>query len=243
MRTTRSLVFGWVTVASALALAAVMAAGRGASGEEKKLKVLVFTGGSIHDGHGIGLSLEATLKKDDRFEVTRIENDLEALVAPKLDPFDVVVFEYTVGEITEAQKRGIMSAVASGKGFVGIHSAADSFRGDPDWEAFVGGHFITHPAYRQFQVSVTDEKSSVTDGIAEFFITDEQYILDYDSRVKVLGSGLYKGKVMPAIWTKSWGKGKVYYMSFGHDPRSCEQEIFKTLLVRAVRWAGGQGGE
>lgn len=232
-----------VTRSILLAAAAAVVAGlavvpRNAAGEEKKLKVLVFTGGAIHDGHAIGLSLEKTLKADPRFDVTRIEGDLDALVAPKLDPYDVVVFEWTVGEITEAQKRGIMGFVASGKGFVGIHSAADSFRGDPDWRAFVGGHFITHPAYRQFQVSVTEEKSSITEGLVEFYATDEQYILDYDPRVKVLATGLYKGKAMPAIWTKDWGKGRVYYMSFGHDAAACEQDIFKKLLVRATAWAG-----
>jgi hypothetical protein len=225
-------------LATAALVAGIALLPRGAAGEEQKLRVLVFTGGAIHDGHGIGLSLEKTLKDDGRFDVTRVENDLDALLAPRLDPYDAIVFEWTVGEINEAQKRGIMSAVSAGKGLVGIHSAADSFRGDPDWRAFMGGHFLTHPAYRQFQVSVTEEKSSITEGLVEFMITDEQYILDYDPRVRVLATGLYKGKAMPAIWTKEWGKGRLHYMSFGHDPRACEQDIFKKLLVRAVLWAG-----
>ncbi|MBN1420288.1 MAG: ThuA domain-containing protein [Planctomycetes bacterium] len=214
-----------------------------AGAAEKKLKVLLFTGGEIHDGKGIGDVLEEFLKKDERLEITRVYNDLDCLVAPKLDPFDCIIFQYTVGTITEPQKRGLMEAVAAGKGFVGFHSAADSFRGDPDWRAFVGGHFITHPAYRPFQVSVTEEKSSITAGITEFMITDEQYILDYDPRVRVLATGLFKGKAMPAIWTKPWGKGRVYYMSFGHDPRACRQEIFQTLLLRAILWAAGASGD
>lgn len=234
-----SLVLKSVLLLAAAALVVGLAAGpRDAAGEEGKLRVLVFTGGPIHDGHGIGLSLQKTLEADGRFEVSRVENDLDSLVAPRLDPYDVIVFEWTVGEIGEAQKRGIMNAVAGGKGFVGIHSAADSFRGDPDWRAFIGGHFLTHPAYRQFQVSVTEEKSSITEGIVEFMITDEQYILDYDPRVRVLASALYKGKAMPVMWTKDWGKGRLFYMGFGHDPKACEQDIFKKLLVRAVVWAG-----
>lgn len=228
-----------LAVAAGLAALAGLASGeRGASGEEAKLKVLVLTGGPIHDAHGIGASLEKTLKADGRFDVDRVEGDLDALLPSRLERYDLVVFDWTLGEITEAQKRGVMNWVAGGKGFVGIHSAADSFRGDPDWRAFIGGHFVTHPAYRQFQVSVTEEKSSITEGLVEFMITDEQYILDYDSRVRVLANGLYRGKTMPAIWTKEWGKGRVYYMSFGHDPRACEQEIFRKLLVRAVLWAG-----
>lgn len=227
-----------LVAAGVAALAGLSFGWRDASGEEAKLKVLIVTGGPIHDGHGIGLSLEKTLKEAGRFDVTWVEGNLDALLAEKLEPYDVVLFQWTLGEISEAQKRGLMNSVAKGKGFVGIHSAADSFRGDPDWRAFLGGHFLTHPAYRQFQVSVTDEKCSVTEGIVEFYITDEQYILDYDSRVRVLATALHRGKAMPAIWTKEWGKGRVYYMGFGHDPNACEQDIFKKLLVRAVLWAG-----
>jgi len=231
------------TVLLGIAIGLAFAAASIAGAAEKKLKILLFTGGEIHDGKGIGDVIEGVLKKDERFEVTRVYNDLDSLVAPKLAPFDVIIFHYTVGTITEAQKRGLMEAVAAGKGFVGFHSTADSFRGDPDWSAFVGGHFITHPAYRPFQVSVTEEKSSITAGMTEFMITDEQYILDYDPRVRVLACGLWKGKAMPAIWTKPWGKGRVYYMSFGHDPQACQQEIFQTLLVRAILWAGGASGD
>jgi type 1 glutamine amidotransferase len=221
-------------VAVAVTLAAFSAP---TAGEEKKPKILILTGGEIHDGPGIGKSLEATLKASGKFDLTRVEGDLDALVAPKLDAYDAIVFEWTVGEITDAQKRGLMLAIASGKGVVGIHSACDSFRGDPDWRAFWGGYFTTHPAYQQFQVSVTDEKSPITEGLDRFMIVDEQYILDFDANVKVLANGLWKGKAMPAIWTRTWGKGRVYYMSFGHDPKACEQEVFKTLLVRATDWA------
>jgi len=232
----RTILFG---IAIVFAFGALSTAGAA----EKKLKVLLFTGGEIHDGKGIGDVIEGVLAKDERFAVTRVFNDLDCLVAPKLDPFDVIILHYTVGTISEAQKRGLMNAVASGKGFVGFHSTADSFRDDPDWRAFVGGHFITHPAYRQFQVSVTEEKSSITAGIAEFMITDEQYILDYDSRVRVLANGLFKGRAVPAIWTKPWGKGRVFYMSFGHDPNACKQEVFQTLLVRSILWAGKASGD
>ena len=230
-----------ICLAAAAALSGLAATG--AWSQEEKVKVLVLTGGAFHDGHGIGLSVEETLKKAGRFDVTRLEGDLDALVAPKLDPYDVVVFHWTVGEINEAQKRGLMNFVASGKGVVGFHSTCDSFRGDPDWRALWGAHFVTHPAYQQFQVSVTEEKSPITEGLDRFFMTDEQYILDFDATVTVLGNGLWKGKLMPAMWTKPWGKGRVYYMSFGHDPKSCEAPTFKDLLVRAAAWAGTPGAE
>lgn len=205
-----------------------------------KIKTLLLVGGEIHDWKGVGDVVEEALKKAGRFDVTRVNNDLNALQADRLKGFDLVVFYYTVGSITEEQKRGLMNFTAAGKGFVTFHSGADSFRGDPDYRAFVGGHFIGHPAYRSYQVSVTENDLPITAGIEEFMITDEQYILDYDPRVKVLANALHKGKLMPVLWTRDWGKGRVFYSALGHDAKACRQEMFLTTLLRGAAWAAGK---
>ena len=205
-----------------------------------KIKLLLFTGGEIHDYKGCGEAIYDALKQTGHFDITQVEEDLSALEAPKLDPYDVVVFYYTVGTITDAQKNGLLNFVASGKGFVGIHSAADSFRDCPEYRAMIGGWFVTHPHYRQYQVSVVDPEHPITKGLEEFFVTDEQYILDYDPRVKVLCSALWKGQAMPVAWTKSWGKGRVFYLALGHDPQACRDDNFRLLLERGTLWAATQ---
>lgn len=204
------------------------------------VKTLLVTGGPIHDGKAIGDVVEEAMKKSGLFEVTRAHEDLDAFLADRIAPFDLVVFYYTLGELKEAQKRGLMNHIAAGKGYVTFHSGADSFRGDPDYRAFVGGHFVTHPRYRQYQVSITENVSPITKDIDEFMITDEQYILDYDPRVTVLANALFKGKTMPVMWTKPWGKGKVFYLALGHDVKACQQEMFKKLLLRGSLWAAGR---
>jgi len=203
-----------------------------------KIKTLVFAGGQIHDYKGCGKKIYEILSECEDFELTMVEDDLSALVSPNLDPYELIVFYYTVGEITDAQKNGLLNWVASGKGYVGIHSAADSFRGCPEYRAMVGGHFVTHPRYREYQVSVVDSEHPITKGLDEFMVKDEQYITDYDPRVNVLCSALWKGKAMPVAWTKSWGKGKIFYLALGHNPDSCEDENFATLLKRGALWAG-----
>ena len=218
-------------------IAVTLHAGAQAGERNAKIKTLLFTGGPIHDGKGNGDVVEKVLKDTGHFDVTRVHDDLDALTAEKIEPYELIVFFYTVGEITDAQKDGVLNAVASGKGFVGWHSAADSFRDCPDWKAFIGGHFITHPRYREYQVSVKDGKHFITKGMDEFMVTDEQYILDYDPRVDVLCSALWKGDAMPVVWTKPWGKGRVVYIALGHDPKACEQDVFKKLVVRGGLWA------
>ncbi len=205
-----------------------------------KIKALLVTGGKVHKAVAIGDVIQAAMDKTGQFEVTRVNEDLGALEAEKIRPYDLVVFYWTMGEITEAQKRGVMNHVASGKGFVTFHSGADSFRGDPDWRAFVGGYFVTHPHYRQYQVSVTGNKSPITEGIGEFMITDEQYVVEYNPKVNVLANGLWKGQTMPVLWAQEWGKGRVFYSALGHDPNACEQEMFQKTALRGMYWAAGR---
>jgi uncharacterized protein len=204
-----------------------------------KIKTLVFAGGQIHDFRGCGQALREALEdKPEQFEVRYVEDDLDRLVS-ELPGHDLLVFYYTIGEITDAQKNVLLGWVASGKGYVGIHSAADSFRDCPEYRAMVGGHFVTHPRYRDYQVSVADSAHPITDGLVEFMVTDEQYILDYDPRVGVLASALHQGQAMPVAWTKPWGQGRVFYLALGHDAPACRHEMFRLLLQRGAVWAGG----
>lgn len=205
-----------------------------------RIKTLLFSGGEIHDWKGCGEEIEKVLAKDSIFDVTRVNNDLTIFEGNGLAPYDLLVFFYTVGAITDAQKNGLLNWLASGKGYAGVHSAADSFRECPEYRAMVGGHFVTHPHYRQYQVSVVDPANEITKDLVEFTVTDEQYITDYDPRVNVLCSALWKGNRMPVAWTKNWGKGKVFYLALGHDPNACKHEMFSLLLQRGARWAAGK---
>ena len=203
-----------------------------------KVRTLVFGGGEIHDWQGIQPKLVEALESADAFDLDTAQEDLSAL--ENLDPYEVLVFHYTVGEISDAQRDGLSKWLAGGKGMVGIHSAADSFRGDPDYRNLVGGYFITHPRYRQYQVSVKDAEHPIMQGVdEEFMVEDEQYLLDYDPRVHVLANALWQGDTMPVAWTKDHGEGRVFYQALGHDPKACEHPAFKKMLVQGTLWAAG----
>lgn len=202
------------------------------------IKTLLFTGGEIHDFRGCGKEIEKILRADVAFDVVKVEEDLS--VFERLDPYKLVVFYYTVGEISDSQRDGLSNFVRAGNGFVGIHSAADSFRDDPAFKQFIGGFFVTHPHFRSYQVSVVDPENPITKDLDEFIVEDEQYILDYDPRVNVLCTALYKGKAMPVAWTKPWGRGRIFYLALGHNPDACRHEMFELLLTRGAKWAGSK---
>jgi len=203
------------------------------------IPTLVFAGGPIHDFRGVGGAARDALAAAGDFTITYLEEDLDALLPDRLAPFRLLVFHYTVGTISDAQKNGLLNWVAAGGGFVGIHSAADSFRDCPEYRAMVGGYFVTHPKYRDYQVSVVDGAHPITEGLDEFMVRDEQYVLDYDPRVNVLATALWKGKAMPVAWTKPWGRGRVFYLALGHDEPAMRHPIAQRLLVRGARWAAG----
>jgi len=203
-----------------------------------KIKTLLFSGGEIHDGIACGTEIKGALEAAGDFEITRVDNDLSVFESPGLDAYDLLVFYYTVGTITDAQKNGLLNWVASGKGFAGAHSAADSFRDCPEFRSMIGGFFVTHPAYRDYQVSIADPEHEITKDLKEFMVRDEQYVTDYDPRNQVLASALWEGGAVPVAWTKSWGKGRVFWLALGHDPAACQHEMFRLLMARGAKWAG-----
>jgi len=204
-----------------------------------KIETLLFVGGEIHDWRGCGDEIEEALRASGDFEITRVNDDLSAFEAPNLDPYGLMVFYYTAGTLTDAQKNGLLNWIAGGKGFVGVHSATASFRGCPEYQCMVGGCLLDHPPVRKYHVSVVDPEHPITKDMVEFFVEDEQYIMDYDPRANVLASALWRGEKMPVAWTKPWGKGRVFHLALGHSPEACRDENFKTLLVRGSIWAAG----
>lgn len=208
--------------------------------EAEPIKTLFLTGGPIHNAKDIGDIVQKVMEKTGRFEITRVHEDLDALLPERIAPYKLVVFYWTLGDLTDAQRKGLLDHIAAGNGFTTFHSGADSFRTDDKYREMVGGYFVTHPAYRTYQVSVTKVDSPITRGITEFMITDEQYILNYDPNLTILANALHEGKLMPVVWTKPWGDGRVFYSALGHDTKAVEQEMFQTILLRGALWSVGQ---
>jgi type 1 glutamine amidotransferase len=73
--------------------------------------------------------------------------------------------------------------------------------------------------------------------VYEYTVKDEQYLFDYDPRVKVLATALFKGVSVPVAWAKQWGNGKVCYIALGHNVEACRSGFFLKLLANAARWA------
>ncbi len=207
-------------------------------------KALITWGG--WQGHTPKETSEAMAEglRKENVEVT-LEDSLDSWADQDyLKTFDVIVPCWTMGELTKEQQQGIMAVVKDGVGLAGIHGGmGDAFRGVLDYEWMVGGLFVGHPYVDEYTVCLTEEKSPITDGMAHSFpYKSEQYYMLLDPGIRVLADTMYEHNGervrMPVVWTKTWGKGKVFYSALGH-----EAEEFVTypevlaMTVRGLIWA------
>ena len=186
---------------------------------------------------------------EEGFEV-EVSDTLESLAdSDKIRCLSLIVPVWTMGKITDAQCHSVLQAVESGVGLAGCHGGmCDAFRENTDWQFMTGGQWVAHPGNEfKYAVKMGPVRHSITEGVADFEVETEQYYLHVDPAVKVLATTRFptfdgphaaNGPVdMPVIWTKQWGKGRVYYNALGHTAQVLEQEPVRTLLRRGFRWA------
>ncbi|HVT91127.1 MAG TPA: ThuA domain-containing protein [Tepidisphaeraceae bacterium] len=167
----------------------------------------------------------------------------------KLLNLNLIVPIWTMGTITDAQVQNVLAAVKSGVGIAGCHGTCDSFRDNADWQFMTGGQFVAHPGNdgTKYTVKIGPHKSPIMEGIKDFEIASEQYYMHIDPAVKVLATTRFpvadgphaaNGAVdMPVIWTKLFGKGKVFYDSIGHLLSAVKVEPNLTIMRRGLLWA------
>jgi type 1 glutamine amidotransferase len=155
----------------------------------------------------------------------KMKTALSKLSPESLKNYDGVVFVSTTGELPIPDKEGFLSWIKSGKAFIGIHAASDTFH---QWPAFIdmlGGEFQTHPSGTYDVEAINqDPKSPACSHLgASLKINDEIYLFKNFDGAKVhrlLSLDKHpKDKTpgdFPVAWTKEYGKGRIFYTSLGH---------------------------
>ena len=229
-----------------------------ADGSDNPRKVLYFTL-SAGFRHEVLPESERILRglgeRSGRFEVT-VSRDPAVLNARELAQYDALVF-YTTGElpIDARQKQDLLDFVEGGKGFVGVHSASDTFYQWPAYGRMLGGYFDKHPWHEEVTVEVEDRDHPATRHLDErFAITDEIYqfkdwsrddvhvLLHLDTAsVDLEAKDVHRGDGDFALaWTRRQGQGRVFYTALGHRPEVWNDLRFQQLLVGGLLWSMGE---
>jgi len=176
----------------------------------------------------------------------------EVIVSDTLDSFldedlmkslSLVSPMWTMGQLTKPQEKGLLEAVSGGVGIGGFHGGmGDAFRNNPQYQWMVGGQWVAHPGGKlpEYQVNIVDHEHEITQGVADFTMRDtEQYYLHVDPSNNVLATTTFaqSGCVMPVIWTRMWGKGRVFYSSLGHTDKDFDVPECLETTLRGMKWA------
>lgn len=211
-----------------------------------KSALIVWGGWEGHEP-AKGAALFAPFLREQGYEV-EIATTLDVyLDEAKMQALDLIVPIWTMGSITGEQERGLLRAVQSGVGIAGWHGCmADSFRNNPDYQFMVGGQWVAHPGgIIDYEVHIVRQDDPITQGILDFHMHSEQYYMHVDPLNEVLATTTFSGEhapwiagcVMPVIWKKRWGAGRVFYSSLGHVARDLEVPEVLEMTKRGMLWA------
>jgi uncharacterized protein len=219
-----------------------------APGETPVAKKALFVWGGW-DGHEPEkcTAIFAPWLESQGFEV-EISNTLDAyLDVDKLKSLDLIVQVFTMATITPEQEKGLLEAVKSGVGLAGWHGGlADSFRNNTEYQFMVGGQWVAHPGgIIDYEVNITDPNDPIMAGLQDFKMKSEQYYMHVDPINEVLATTTFSGEyapwiegvVMPVVWKKLYGKGRVFYTSLGHVAADFDVPEARTIVQRGMLWA------
>ncbi|MFO0908406.1 MAG: ThuA domain-containing protein [Isosphaeraceae bacterium] len=185
-----------------------------------------------------------------------------------IEKFDAFVFE-TTGDLTKPGphndgppmspegEKALHEAIRSGKGFLGIHCATDTFgphrgRGaDDPYIQMIGGQFGGHGAQQVARLEVASPSfpGAKALGSKSFEITDEWYNnINLGDDLHVIYAHVTEGMKgadydrpnYPETWARRHGKGRVFYTSMGHREDVWANPKFQELLTGALAWVTGK---
>jgi uncharacterized protein len=180
--------------------------------------------------------------------IVTISDTLDAYTKFNLkNDFDLIVQAWTMGQIESNQEKALLEAVKSGVGITGWHGGTgDSFRNNTEYQFMIGGQWVAHPGgVIDYRVNIVNHKDAVTKGLSDFDMHSEQYYMHVDPNVKVLATTTFNGNnnewidgtVMPVVWKKVYGKGRVFYSSLGHVASDYNVPQALEIQKRGILWA------
>ena len=216
--------------------------------EGENPRVLIFTKTRAYRHECIEPGVKAMQSWFAKRGITSEHSEDSLMFTPqKLKDFDVVMFFQTTGNVLDSvEQLAFMKYIQSGKGFVGIHSAADT---EYDWAWFtelLGARFADHPDIQSGVMIRVDSARIATSHLpARWTRTDEWYnFKEAPKNVHVelmADEATYTGGGMgtnhPMAWYHQFDGGRAYYTAMGHTVENYQDTLLLEHLAKAVKWA------
>ncbi len=210
-----------------------------------KQALIVWGGWPGHEPEQ-GAAILAGMLRDDGFEV-KLATETAAFADPALSSLDLIVPIITMSSIEKAELANLEAAVRGGVGLAGYHGGmADAFRNEPLYQFICGGQWVAHPGdIIDYRVNISRPDDPVMAGLADFDYHSEQYYLHVDPANEVLATTTFTGAhapwlagvVMPVVWKRRHGAGRVFYSALGHVASEFQVPEMATIIRRGMLWA------
>lgn len=233
-------------------LAAALLMGSFSASRAETLLVFTKTASYRHASIEPGVAALRELGETHGFDVVHGE-DAAIFNDADLERFAAIVFLSTTGDILEpAQQAAMERFVRRGRGFVGIHAAADTEYDWPWYGRLLGAYFDNHPEIQEALIEVVDDDHASTRMLpSPWRRTDEWY--NYQSMsdavhvVLELDEDSYEGGEMgdkhPIAWYHEYDGGRAWYTGLGHTAESYGEPRYLEHLAGGIAWVLGRHPE
>jgi type 1 glutamine amidotransferase len=177
----------------------------------------------------------------------RVEQGAAVFADPAIQGISLIVPIFTMARIEKDEAANLAAAVKGGVGFAGYHGGAgDTFRECVEYQYMVGGQWVAHPGkFITYDVHVTRPDDAVMACIADFNYASEQYYMHVDPSNEVLATTTFTGEhdywiegtVMPVVWKRKFGEGRVFYSALGHSAAEFSVPEMRSIFTRGATWA------
>jgi type 1 glutamine amidotransferase len=243
--------------------------GRGKPGPPRKRLLAwadTRNGQAQHDSIGHALATIERLGYDSGLWDTQIRTDSNIIArapkktdgtpasgGPSLANVDAIFFMgHREVPLEPEQREALLQFVRDGHGFVAAHVALTAFESWPEFLELIGGRFDQHPIVGPGTVVNENPDFPATRHFpSAFAFNDEFYQPKELSRDKVdvllrldlanvpANPALHLKGDYPLAWAKTYGKGRVFFSSFGHAASVWDIRDVQQMYFEAIRWALG----
>jgi len=176
---------------------------------------------------------------------------------PSLSNVDAIFFLGHRDVPLDPQQRAELAAFVhdEGKGFVAAHIALTAFESWPAFGELLGARYDGHPWGTTTGTVINEDPAFPATkhfGTEPFVFTDEFYqpkefsrensrvLLRLDVSKLPANDNLHRTDGdFPLAWAKMYGKGRVFYSTFGHAASTWDNRDVQQMYLEAIRWALG----
>jgi type 1 glutamine amidotransferase len=209
-------------------------------------KALIVWGGWPGHEPEKGAHILRAMLEAEGFDV-RLETATAAFADPAIRELDLILPIFTMSKIERGEAENLTSAVRGGVGLAGYHGGmGDAFRDNVEYQFMCGGQWVAHPGdIIDYRVDIERPDDPIMAGLSSFAYRSEQYYMHVDPSNEVLATTTFSGEhapwiagvVMPAVWKRKHGEGRVFYSSLGHVAAEFDVPEMREILRRGMLWA------